>query len=201
MKTQSFEFEKRAMLTHEQYIDIVSFILRKYSPKLLYKHLLNEYFDTESLDLLNSGCVLRVRHTIHDGMILTLKSPLEDKSGDLETSQHLSLADYDSLKNTFLFPDGPVKDKLIQLNFSLSQIKYMSSLKCKRTEIEDGEYVIVLDENNYDDIFDYNIEIEASSLEAAQEKILEYSKMFNFEIKDNYVSKSRRVLLNKTTNL
>ena len=197
MKTYEYEFEKRAMLTIEQYNEIVLFLNRKYSPAELYIFLLNEYFDTDNLDLINSGIVLRVRHCLNKGVVLTLKSPLTNEDGDLETSQNLSIIEYNYLKDKSIIPNGPVKDKLISLNVPLHLIKFQTSLACKRTEIKDDEYVIVLDQNSYNDIVDFDIEVEGPSLEKANEKILEYSKMFNFEIKDLYLPKSKRALTSK----
>lgn len=194
MKTYDFEFEKRAMLDKEQYFNIVLFLNRKYNPKRLFVHIKNEYLDTDDLALYHRGAVLRIRQTISKGIVLTLKTPLVDAKGDLETSQHLSLSDYDNIKNNNGFPNGPIKDKLFELGVSISQIKHQATLMCKRTEIKDGEFVIVLDENTYNDILDYDIEIESSSLEASNKKILEFAQKFNFEVKDFYVSKSRRAL-------
>ena len=196
MKTNEFEFEKRAMLTFKQYRDLVSYIYKTFNPKNLYLYLVNEYFDTPDLTLLNKGCVLRVRQGLEATHILTLKSPLADKSGDLETSQLLTIDEYTDFRLEAIFPDGPVKNKIKELNLPLNEIKYIAYLKCKRTEVQDGPCTIVLDENDYLGKIDHNIEVEGPSLEEAYKKILELSLLFNFKIKDRYVSKSRRVLLN-----
>lgn len=184
------------MLTFEQYTEIVAFIMRKYNPSTLFVSITNEYFDNDNLDLLNHGVVLRVRSSLSDGIILTVKIPLEDKKGDIEVSQTLSYGVYQAFKNG-VFPDGVVKDSLFERCLLFPNIKYQTYLKCKRTEIKDGEHTIVVDDNFYNDIRDFNLEVEASSYENAHKKILELVDMFNIEFKDCYISKSRRVLLNR----
>lgn len=184
------------MITFEKYTEIVTFIMRKYNPTPLFVSITNEYFDNDNLDLLNHGVVLRVRSSLSDGIVLTAKIPLKDRKGDIEVSQTLSYGVYQAFKNG-LFPEGIVKDNLFERFLLFPNIKYQTYLKCKRTEVRDGEFTIVVDDNFYDDIRDFNLEVEASSYENAHQKILELMDMFNIEFKDSYISKSRRVLLNK----
>lgn len=196
---QNFEYECRAMITFEQYKDMLDFLFQKYPTSTSIINLSNDYFDTDNLDLLENGIVLRVR-TSNKGMMLTAKMPLLDKSGDIEISQILSFEEYEKFKQGTL-PLGEVKDELVKMGVYKDNIKYQTTLFCKRYEALDGEFIIVLDENNYENIKDYNIEVEASSLENAYKKILELSRIFNFQLKDSYLPKSRRNLLKKFNRL
>lgn len=193
---ESLEFESRTMLNKVEYDKTVFYFLNNESFTPFITSLTNEYFDNDNLDLLNSKIVLRVRSSIAEGIILTAKIPLVNFSGDKEISQILSMDEYNSFKKG-VFPDGPVKKILEDNNKLFPNIKYQTYLKCKRIEIKDGNYLIVIDKNDYLNNHDYNIEVEADSLENANKKILDLSKQINFEVKDFYIPKSRRVLLKK----
>lgn len=193
---ESLEFESRTMLNKVEYDKTVSYFLNNESFTPFITSLTNEYFDNDNLDLLNSKIVLRVRSSIAEGIILTAKIPLVNFSGDKEISQILSIDEYNSFKKG-VFPDGPVKKILEDNNKLFPNIKYQTYLKCKRIEIKDGSYLIAIDKNDYLNNHDYNIEVEADSLENANKKILDLSKQINFEVKDFYIPKSRRVLLKK----
>lgn len=193
---ESLEFESRAMLNEAEYIKIVSYFLNNQSFTPFIVSLTNEYFDNDNLDLLNSKIVLRIRSSISDGIILTAKIPLTNIVGDKEISQVLSMDEYESFKKG-IFPDGPVKKTLKDNDKLFQNIKYQTYLKCKRIEIKDGDCLIVIDKNDYINNHDYNIEVEAESIEKANKKILDLSKQFGFEVKDFYIPKSRRALLKK----
>jgi uncharacterized protein YjbK len=154
----------------------------------------NEYFDTDSLDILNKSFMLRVRIS-DDRYDLTLK--IKGDNGDLEYHQQLEKEQYESFKKDNIFPSGEIEEILNQNDINVQSIKYQNSLYCIRYEFFIDDYIIVIDKNKYDNNTDFNIEVESNSLIKSKEKILELSRIFSFTLKDEYLTKYRRALLKR----
>ena len=93
---------------------------------------------------------------------LTLK--IKGNNGDQEINDDLLPKDMDALLKSNIFPNGNVKDYLLTLPKSLDSFKNIVSLYNRRLEIEEEDHLLVIDKNNYSDITDYNLEIEAKSI-------------------------------------
>ena len=65
-----------------------------------------------------------------------------------------------------------------------------------RLEIEKDNYLLVIDKNVYNDITDYNLEIEANdSIESAKKILSDYIKKFNLtHYNEKYVGKAHRAI-------
>ena len=196
MEIREFEYESRAMLTLSQYTNILSYFFNTFYNNHKKSFIENEYYDTDSLDIFNNKFMLRVRLN-EDSFDLTLKIPLEEEKGDLEIHQFLNEGEYLNLKNNSVFPNGQIKEEVIQNNINISKIRYQTTLYCVRYEFLIDECTIVLDKNKYGRITDYNIEIESDSYLKSQEKNLELSKTFKYLLKENYQTKYIRALTNK----
>ena len=59
-------------------------------------------------------------------------------------------------------------------------------------EAKENDYLVVIDQNIYNGIIDYDLEIEASSMKRAKEAILNICERFKLEYKKGYTSKSSR---------
>ncbi len=183
------EYEKRLMLSERQYLDIISFYLRR-NARYPFIHQINHYFDTPDLLLKNNHMVLRIRTILHKRNELTLK--IKQEQGDKEVSQTLGMTDYKNLMDNSIIPEGEVKTALYETGLSIHNIAYITSLKTMRLEIKEDDYLIVIDKNEYGSIIDYNLEIESTSKPRAEQVILKMCDIFHLEYKKGYKSKSSR---------
>ena len=185
------EYEKRVMLSEEQYFTLVSYYLRQ-NPHYPFIKQTNYYFETDDFFLKRNHAVLRVREIAHQGSELTLK--IKEDKGDKEMTDSLSYPQFISLINDNVFPNTPIKEETIRFGRSLSNYKLMTKLETTRLEIKEDDYLVVIDKNIYNGIIDYNLEIESSSRKKAEEIILDFCKRFSLEYKKDYISKSSRAL-------
>ena len=188
------EFESRSMLSEEKYFEIASDFYRR-NVYLKVKTQRNQYFDTEDLYLTNHNIVLRIRIS-QKGAVLTLKT--EESDGHCkEVSQKISYFQHKALVEKSHFPKGTIKLHLMSLGIPLLSIKYICEMKTKRTQIDEKNYNYCVDENEYRNIKDYNIEVEASSMEESRRILEELAKKYDFEISKEYIVKSRRAIMKK----
>lgn len=179
----SFEYEERSMLSKTDYDVLVSDYSKLTNSKL---SITNIYFDTKDLILTKSGMVLRLRNS-NGQLEITLK--IKDKHFDKEINHPIS-----SFSNNILPLNKPILNELKKLNVNISDILEVGKIKTNRIEIKMNESLIVLDQNEFSNTIDYNIEIESSSREKAKLLLQEIANKYKFEITKNYISKSRRVI-------
>ncbi|MCQ2802693.1 MAG: CYTH domain-containing protein [Bacilli bacterium] len=179
----SFEYEERSMLSKTDYDVLVSDYSKLTNDKL---SITNIYFDTKDLILTKSGMVLRLRNS-NGQLEITLK--IKDKHFDKEINHPIS-----SFSDNILPLNKPILNELKQLNVNISDILEVGKIKTNRIEIKMNESLIVLDQNEFLNTIDYNIEIESSSREKAKLLLQEIANKYKFEITKNYISKSRRVI-------
>lgn len=187
------EFESRIMLTDEEYLSIVSYYLKIY-PNHKFLQISNVYFDSEDLFLRNSHITLRVRTTNDVKSELTVK--IKGSNGDQEINDDINPKEKDLLLNKGIFPNGAVKNYLLTLPYHLSSYKQISSLHNRRLEIQFDDHLLVIDKNNYNDITDYNLEIETkNSIELANIVLQEYIKKFHLSLhSQKYHGKAHRAI-------
>ena len=187
------EFETRVMLTEEEYFNVVSFYMKQY-PNQHFLQNTNIYFDNKDLFLRKKHITLRVR-IINDARCeLTLKHRGSD--GDLEINDDLSKQEKDMLLDEGIFPNGNVKNYLIGLSYPLSEYKIITTLYNRRLEIPFDDHTLIIDKNQYSDIIDYNLEVEApDSIEVARKKMSQYIKQFNLSLHlQQYSGKASRAI-------
>ena len=188
------EFESRIMLTNDEYLNIVSFYMKLY-PDQHFLSNVNVYFDSDDLYLRKLHITLRVR-TINDVKSeLTIK--IKGNNGDQEINDDLSLKDINLLMNENIFPEGNVKNYLLSLSYPLSAYKSIVTLYNRRLEITYEDHLLVIDKNVYNDITDYNLEIETKNdIKEANAKLEYYVKKFNLSLhKQKYVGKAHRAIM------
>ena len=188
------EFEARIMLTEEEYLNIVSFYMKQY-PNQHFLQNVNIYFDSDDLFLRTKHITLRVR-IINDARCeLTLKE--RGSNGDKEINDDLSKQERDMLLDSGIFPNGNVKKYLIALSYPLSNYKVITTLYNRRLEIAFEDHTLCIDKNQYSDIVDYNLEVEAlDSIEVAKTRINEYIKQFNLKLHmQKYAGKASRAIM------
>ena len=187
------EFESRIMLTNEEYLNVVSFYMKLY-PNHHFLANNNDYFDTKDLFLKNKHITLRVR-TINDVRSeLTLK--IKGEQGDTEINDDISFKEKEILLKERVFPEGNVKRYLLSLPIPLSDYENIVSLYNRRLEIKYDDHLLVIDKNEYNDIIDYNLEIEAKDdIYQAKRLLNEYIKKFNLSlVNQKYYGKAHRAI-------
>ena len=187
------EFESRIMLTNDEYISVVSFFMKLY-PNQHFLQNTNYYLDTDDFYLKNQHITLRVRFINDVKCELTLK--IKGSNGDQEINDSLTFKQFELLKNEGVFPIGNVRDYLLTLSLPLNAYKCLISLYNLRLEIKQEDHLLVIDKNIYNDITDYNLEIETEdNVVHAQDILSSYIKQFNLSLGAQiYKGKAHRAL-------
>lgn len=170
------EYEERVMISKSNYQKIVEDIKSTY---INYRSLEieNTYLDNDDFFIYKSKKMLRVRTINNKDKELTLK--IKNKDGScIEINETLE--------------NHPLIDK--ELNNQFSKYKPIASLKTNRIEVQIDDYLLVIDENKYSDITDYDIEIEAESQQKALQILLKYCDLYHLEYNPKYKSKSHRAI-------
>ena len=105
---------------------------------------------------------------------MTLK--IKGDNGDIEINETIE--------------NHPEIDK--ELDYQFAKYHPIVSLKTNRLEVKIDDYLVVIDQNIYNGIIDYDLEIEASSIERAEEVIVKICQKHNIEYKKEYLSKAAR---------
>ena len=192
MTTIEHEYESRSMISEEKYFEIASSFYREDSYlKTITQR--NQYFDSEDFFLTNNNIVLRIRIT-NKGAVLTLKIS-ETDGHSKEISQKISYFQHKALIEKSHFPKGQIKLLLMAKGIPLLSLKYICEMKTKRIQVNMKNYNYCIDKNEYRGIADYNIEVEARSMDEANKIMKDLSIKYNFEISKEYIVKSKRAIL------
>lgn len=188
----NIECEARVMLTEDQYHDILSHHLREEGTYSFIKQT-NYYIDSDDFSLrdLNRQS-LRIRDIVDGVFELTLK--IKNPNGDEEYNQIITPIDVKNFKEKGMFPEGEVKNLLLKNNVDISKLKILASLYTLRYEEHLDDYLVVIDKNEYNGITDYNLEIEAPTVERANEVMLYYCSKYKIIFSNHYDTKSKRAI-------
>ena len=184
----NIEIEAKVLLSEEQYELLVNYLgLDKYRKVKQ----TNYYIDSKERILKQNDIALRIREK--DDFVLTLKTPLSE--GLLEKNQTISWREYEHFEKSNSFPSGDIKLFLEMLGFNPDQLEILATFSTERIEmnIEDG--LLSLDKNIYGENIDYEIEVEASSMDRAEEicqRILNEAGIRDFKF--NTLSKQSRAM-------
>ena len=188
------EYETRIMLTESEYFEIVSHFMRLHPNKHFLKNT-NTYFDTEDLYLRKNHITFRLR-TINDiKSELTIK--IKGKNGDDEINDSLNSQEAQLVLKSRVFPDGDVKSFLLTLPYTFDAYKEITTLYNVRLEIEEKDHLLVIDKNTYNNIIDYNLEIETKDgIESARRILNYYIEQFSLVNRgQKYVGKAHRAIM------
>ena len=185
------ELEERVMINKKQYLEIEKYIRDNFPHYLMFDQK-NRYFDDSNKTITRLENVLRIR-SFKDKKQRELTYKVKGENGDLEYNQTLSHYWFYQITRYSRLPEGEIKNKLLEDNVDISSINMITDLYTRRMEVHFSDHILVLDANMYNNIVDYNIEIESNiSIENAHELILKYCQMFNLEYKKEYLTKSQR---------
>lgn len=170
---RNLECEKRVMLNFEQYQHLLAEYMAK-DPRFSFLEIENTYLDDKKGSIHTAHNVLRIRKTNGKDEELTLK--IKGDNGDIEINETVS--------------HHPEIDR--ELGISFSEFHPIVSLRTNRLEAHIDDYLVVIDQNIYNGIIDYDLEVEADSIAKAEKVILEICNKHNIEYKKEYLSKSAR---------
>lgn len=187
------ELEERVMLTKNQYLNIEDFLKSTYENYRI-THQKNRYLDDNKRTINSLRHVLRIRSFTHSkNRELTYK--VDGVDGDIEYNQILTYYWFRKLTQESRLLPGEVSEALLKDNVDINSLKVLVDLRTRRLEVSLKDYTIVLDANLYNDIVDYNLEVESNvSREHAKKVILDFCKKFDLTYQDDYVVKSLRAL-------
>ena len=187
--SSAIEIEAKALLLKDEYETIIEKLnLSKYRKIKQTNH----YIDTPDRFLKKNGIALRIREK-EESFELTLKTPLSE--GLLEKNENISWRDFENLSEKHVFPDGNIKNFLSILGVKVADLKILTSLCTERIHVDYETFGLALDKNTYSNIVDYELEIESSSMDHAQDEmksILNSCGITSFTF--NKVSKQARAL-------
>ena len=185
------ELEERVLINKKQFLEIEKYIQENY-PNTPVIHQKNRYLDDASFSIRNSKNVLRIRSFPNQNKReLTYK--VAGLDGDMEYNQPLTYYWYSQITRFSHLPDGEVKEQLLQAGVNINSLRTVVELNTRRLEVKLKKHTIVLDVNVYNNITDYDLEIESKvSKSHAKEVILHFCKQLNLEYKNDYPTKSRR---------
>ena len=188
------EYETRIMLTESEYFEIVSHFMRLHPNKQFLKNT-NIYFDTEDLFLRKKHITFRIRIINDVKSEITIK--IKGANGDDEINDSLTGKDVELFLKERYLPNGDVKSFLLSLPYTFDAYKEITTLYNVRLEIEEDDHLLVIDKNIYNDITDYNLEIEtADNIESARKWLDHYIKQFNLANRgQKYVGKAHRAIM------
>ena len=189
----NMEFEARVMITEDQYSLVKDFYTK---PGKKFHELvnINYYYDDEKLSISNKHEVLRLR-TINDVKHeLTLK--IKGENGDVEITKPLTSFETGTVMNQINISDIEIMNRLREIEVDPANLKLVAKLKTERIEVEEENYLLVIDKNYYNDKIDFNLEVESTSKSDAIEYLKQIIEQFGIEYKKDYISKSRRAIYN-----
>lgn len=183
------ECEKRILIEKEDYFSILKDI-RKQHKNVKFLFITNYYLDTDDRSIIKNRSVLRIRTISGHKKVLTLK--IAGTNGDKEHHQELTYYSYKKCLNGCYIPKGNIKEQLLKIGVDVNKISCFGNLKTKRLEIKNDNHLLVLDLNQYNNIVDYNLEIEAKDMKTAESVFEYYLNKFSINAKNDHSSKSSR---------
>ena len=186
----SIEIESKALISEANYSKIVkhfeSEITKEYDQT-------NHYIDTKDFTLKQMGIGLRIRN-VSSSFVLTLKAPMAE--GLLEKDQHISRNQVTQFKKGDGFPDGIIKNFVKMLGVDPEDLVVLAKLTTHRIEVENETTgkVLCIDKNTYNNVTDYELELESNTLEQGKIQLKAICSKVGIEYKENLKSKQSRAM-------
>ena len=171
---QEIEIEYKVLLSKEKFAELLKSLNFPNEPFTQ----TNYYFETPDFTLKNNHSALRIRKK-DSSYIVTLKEP--HPQGILETHDTISEEKFqDAISNNNLIAPNCIK-QLNKKNIYIDNIKYIGFLTTERYEFTENGLIYVLDKSFYNQIIDYELEIEAPSEGIGLNKFNELISFFNIK--------------------
>ena len=186
--SNNIEIEAKVILSRQDYKKVFDTLKTKITDTHTQT---NFYIDSQDRVLKKNDIALRIRE-YNRTYVLTCKTPLSE--GLLEKNQELSEKVALEMINLNRFPSGGIQDFLELLDIDVSNLEVLASLTTRRNELSIDSSKISLDENTYGNKVDYEIEVEDSAMELAEDRIEEILKPLGITYSLNKVSKQMRAI-------
>lgn len=183
----NIEIEVKALLNRQDYEKVLEYFKNEQKSAI---EQVNYYIDTKNSDLRRHEISLRIRKL--NGYMMTLKTPLSE--GLLEKNQLISEEAFNNFIEQGVFPDGPISEFIQRLYIEPTSLLPLAHLTTIRYNIPYNGYLLAVDKNSYGDVVDYEIEMEASSVEKARLNLGEVCEKVGIDFIENRVSKQKRAL-------
>ena len=131
----------------------------------------NYYIDTPDFQLREKKVAMRIR-TFDDSAELTLKVP--QNVGNMEFNQKLQLKDAENYLKKAELPQGLVVDELTKHCIKSKRWKVLGCLTTLRYEMQTAIGLMALDESQYFDITDYELELEVENHEQGKQDFQQF---------------------------
>lgn len=182
----SMEYEAKVLISESEYEKLLNALMKFNLNKITQT---NYYIDNDNLELHKLGLGLRIRAT-HKYYEMTLKTPL--KEGIKETTTTLSEEQF----NTYLNSKDIQNEITNSLTYRINNLHIVGSLKTIRMECKITPHIICLDKSYYNNHVDYELEVESTSKETAEEFLKDILKNNNITFKEfNKITKHKRALM------
>lgn len=186
----NIEIEAKVLINKEEYNRIV----KKLQKNILKDKIqVNYYIDTKDYVLKKAGIGLRVR-ALNNKYIMTLKVPMSE--GLLEKNTSLKDEEFIALTIKGTLPENDTTEFVRMLGFEPNDMSVVATLKTHRLETNYGEegYEFSIDENEYNGITDYELEMAGNSLLKARTQLQRICNENGIEYEDNPRSKQTRAM-------
>ena len=131
----------------------------------------NYYIDTPDFELREKKVAMRIR-TFEDWAELTLKVP--QSVGNMEYNQKLQLTDAEDYLSKEELPQGLVLDELAKHGIRSKKWQVLGCLTTLRYEMQTPIGLMALDESQYFDITDYELELEVENHEQGKQDFQQF---------------------------
>ena len=184
--SNAIEIEAKALVKKDEYERLV----KRFASYPSFEQT-NHYIDSEDFLLRKEGLGLRIREK-NERIEMTLKAPLSQ--GLLEKTATLSKEEFKAFREDFIFPENDLKRFLTMLDIDVSKLRVLASLTTKRVDVPYFGGKLSLDANRYNNLTDYEIELEYNNEEDAERLLKELLNSENIEFVLNHRGKAIRAL-------
>ncbi len=179
----NYEYEAKALISKQDYDKLI--LTNKIDSSVKQT---NVYFETEDGWFKKNKSALRIRQIDSKPTVLTIKIEIDE--GNIEHDYELSAEQTHILLTEFKLPnfDFPIKFP------NLSQ-KYLI-VTTRKTFLFEG-FTIELDQTSFGNFIDYEVEIEASTLQIANDKLDNLAQQYQLELKKSAPKIARYFIYNQ----
>ncbi|NIK13218.1 CYTH domain-containing protein [Alkalibacillus almallahensis] len=169
---QEIEIEFKNLLERDEYNNLVAHYMSDLEPI----RQVNHYFETNDFRLKQQGAALRIREKT-DAYVATLKQPVEN--GLLETHDTLTEEQFKAWCQDEITLGDNIRQQLNTIGIEETDIRYKGQLTTYRYERQDHNIILVLDYSEYNGMTDYELEVEAPSMDQGQAYFHNLLSQFN----------------------
>jgi len=169
------EIEFKNMLIEAEYTSLLHYFFQENSQPVSQR---NTYFDTKTFYLKEHLCAFRIREKDHSAE-MTLKTPVDGHHNEYTIPLDNSEAEALIKQGVFELPDQLItalKEEGIMIDEPVQKIAQLKTLRYEK-KVKTG--LIVLDKSWYNDTVDYELEVEAATVESGEQLMTDLLSQFD----------------------